>query len=74
MFSTLAALLATSLYVLSAGAHGYVQEVVIGSQVYTGYLPYSDPYYPTPPQRIIREIPGNGPVQDVTLIEYAFID
>jgi predicted carbohydrate-binding protein with CBM5 and CBM33 domain len=25
--------------------HGYVQEVTAGSAVYTGYLPYTDPYY-----------------------------
>lgn len=24
-------------------AHGYVQEVTLGSTKYTGYLPYSDP-------------------------------
>ena len=44
----------------SVYGHGYVQEVVAGGQTYTGYLPYSDPYYPTPPERIIRKIPGNG--------------
>ncbi|TDL20234.1 glycoside hydrolase family 61 protein F [Rickenella mellea] len=51
-------------------AHGYVQDVVIGTTHYTGYLPYSDPYYyPAPPARIIRKIPGNGPVTDVSLID-----
>jgi len=49
--------------------HGYVQDVVIDSTHYTGYLPYTDPYYSPPPQRLIRSIPGNGPVQDVTLID-----
>lgn len=30
---------------------------------------YSDPYYSTPPQRIVRKIPGNGPVEDVTSVD-----
>ena len=46
--------------VTSVNAHGYVQDVVIGTTHYTGYLPYSDPYYDPPPDRIIRKIPGNG--------------
>ncbi|KAF9448851.1 lytic polysaccharide monooxygenase [Macrolepiota fuliginosa MF-IS2] len=50
-------------------AHGYVQEVTLGSTKYTGYLPYTDPYYNPPPQRIIRTIPGNGPIEDLTLID-----
>lgn len=41
-------------------AHGYVQDVVVDSTHYTGYLPYSDPYYNPVPERIIRAIPGNG--------------
>ena len=40
--------------------HGYVQEVDIGSDKYTGYLPYTDPYTSPQPKRIIRKIPGNG--------------
>lgn len=40
--------------------HGYVQQIDIGSASYTGYLPYSDPYYNPPPERIVRKIPGNG--------------
>jgi hypothetical protein len=34
-----------------------------------GYQPYTDPYYNPPPQRIVRAVPGNGPVQDLTLID-----
>lgn len=60
MLSVLAPLLYLSLHFLSVRAHGYVQDVVIGSTHYTGYLPYSDPYYNPPPERIIRKIPGNG--------------
>ncbi|THH05219.1 hypothetical protein EW145_g4961 [Phellinidium pouzarii] len=66
-----AAILST--LVLSAfsfvNGHGYVQEVVADGVSYTGYLPYSDPYYNPVPERIIRAIPGNGPVTDITLID-----
>ncbi|KAG8935048.1 Esterase/lipase/thioesterase [Tulasnella sp. 417] len=50
-------------------AHGYVSSAVIGGTTYTGYLPYTDPYYSPPPERIIRAIPGNGPVTDMSLID-----
>ncbi|KAL5499247.1 hypothetical protein ACEPAH_1765 [Sanghuangporus vaninii] len=53
----------------STHAHGYVQEVVADGTTYTGYLPYEDPYKNPVPDRIIRKIPGNGPVEDVTLID-----
>ncbi|KAH8912345.1 endoglucanase IV precursor [Coniochaeta sp. PMI_546] len=48
-------------------AHGYVDNATIGGVYYQFYQPYTDPYYSTPPQRVSRSIPGNGPVQDVTL-------
>ncbi|KAF9461352.1 glycoside hydrolase family 61 protein F [Collybia nuda] len=54
---------------VSVRGHGYVQEVTSGSTKYTGYLPYQDPYYNPPPQRIIRKIPGNGPVTDLASID-----
>lgn len=47
-------------FISTVNAHGYVQDVVIGSTHYTGYLPYSDPYYDPVPERVIRPIPGNG--------------
>ncbi|ELR02959.1 hypothetical protein GMDG_05818 [Pseudogymnoascus destructans 20631-21] len=53
----------------TVAAHGYVDKLVIGGTEYTGYQPYSDPYYPTPPPRIVRAVPGNGPVQDLTSID-----
>ncbi|EJC98256.1 glycoside hydrolase [Fomitiporia mediterranea MF3/22] len=53
----------------SVHAHGYVQEVVADGTTYTGYLPYQDPYMNPAPERIIRKIPSNGPVTDVTLID-----
>ncbi|KAK3940325.1 glycoside hydrolase [Diplogelasinospora grovesii] len=50
-------------------AHGYVDNATIGGQFYQFYQPYQDPYMSTLPDRISRSIPGNGPVQDVTLID-----
>jgi len=49
--------------------HGYVQEVTLGSTKYAGYNPYTDPYYNPAPQRIVRKVPGNGPVEDLTSID-----
>ncbi|QRV82856.1 glycoside hydrolase family 61 protein [Ceratobasidium sp. AG-Ba] len=66
MLNTITLLLAAATSVL---AHGYVQEVKTSARTFSGYLPYSDPYYNPPPSRIIRKIPGNGPVQDVTSID-----
>lgn len=54
------AALFVGLNIPSVNAHGYVQDVVIGTTHYTGYLPYTDPYYNPVPERIIRAIPGNG--------------
>lgn len=48
-------------------AHGYIQQAVINAKTYLGYNPNTDPYYNPPPSRIFRKIPGNGPVQDLTL-------
>jgi len=51
--------IATALITASTvAAHGYVETVTVGSTSYTGYLPYSDPYYNPPNQRIIRAVPG----------------
>ncbi|EKM83378.1 hypothetical protein AGABI1DRAFT_123712 [Agaricus bisporus var. burnettii JB137-S8] len=70
MFKFVCAIAIALLGVISrVDAHGYVQEITLGSTKYTGYLPYSDPYYNPPPQRIVRKIPGNGPVEDVSLID-----
>ncbi|KAJ7895516.1 glycoside hydrolase family 61 protein [Mycena olivaceomarginata] len=88
-FSSLVFSLLTVLTVVRG--HGYVQQITAGSAVYTGYLPYTDPYYkqvffvarrryllflivphftqPTGPQRIVRAIPGNGPITDLSLID-----
>ncbi|KAI0075624.1 glycoside hydrolase [Panus rudis PR-1116 ss-1] len=69
MLTLVSALLSLTVYTLTVSAHGYVQDIVVGSTHYTGYLPYSDPYYNPPPQRIVRKIPGNGPVTDLSLID-----
>ncbi|CAL3973220.1 hypothetical protein PZA11_005514 [Diplocarpon coronariae] len=62
-FSLLVALAA------SVSAHGYVDNATIGGTVYSGYQINTDPYSNPPPDRIFRPINGNGPVQDITLID-----
>ncbi|KAI0371174.1 glycoside hydrolase family 61 protein [Pilatotrama ljubarskyi] len=69
MLPLLSAFLIAVFTAASVDAHGYVQDVVIGSTHYTGYLPYQDLYMNPAPQRIIRPIPGNGPVTDLSLID-----
>jgi hypothetical protein len=64
-----ASILALVVSAALAAAHGYVDHATIGGVNYQFYQPYSDPYYPTPPERVSRKIPGNGPVEDVTLID-----
>ncbi|KAH8144516.1 uncharacterized protein LAJ45_11491 [Morchella importuna] len=66
---SLAAAAAALLNASGTLAHGYVSDLTIGGTTYTGYLPYSDPYYATPPERIVRKIPGNGPVEDLTSVD-----
>ncbi|KAF7928396.1 uncharacterized protein EAE98_002140 [Botrytis deweyae] len=56
-------------FVATVAAHGYVDNVTINGILYTGYQPNSDPYYATPPPRIIRPVQGNGPITDLTLID-----
>ncbi|PVH97502.1 lytic polysaccharide monooxygenase [Periconia macrospinosa] len=55
--------------VATAAAHGYVDNATIGGQLYTFYQPFQDPYTNPTPQRISRVIQGNGPVEDVTLVD-----
>ncbi|KAI5852062.1 glycosyl hydrolase family 61-domain-containing protein [Tricharina praecox] len=51
-----------------SAAHGIVNELTIGGTVYSGYLPYQDPYTTPTPERIVWSFPtaGNGPVEDVS--------
>ncbi|KAG6844786.1 hypothetical protein H0H87_003715 [Tephrocybe sp. NHM501043] len=53
----------------SVNGHGYVQEVKLGSTSYPGYNPNVDPYLSPQVPRIVRKIPGNGPVEDLSLID-----
>ncbi|KAH7332556.1 glycoside hydrolase family 61 protein F [Rhizoctonia solani] len=66
-------MLALPLLLLTAAGnvlgHGYVQEIVASSGKYTGSLPYNDPYTTPAPQRIVRKIPGNGPIENVASID-----
>ncbi|KAF8601099.1 glycoside hydrolase [Ceratobasidium sp. AG-I] len=57
--------------VSSALAHGYVQEIYISSPpaTFTGFLPWSDPYYVPPNQRVVRKIPSNFPINNVSSID-----
>ncbi|CAM1509923.1 Fc.00g002580.m01.CDS01 [Cosmosporella sp. VM-42] len=50
-------------------AHGYVESAKIGGKDYTFYNPNTDPYMSPIPERISRPIPGNGPVEDVAIID-----
>jgi len=50
-------------------AHGYVEKAVIAGTTYSGYEPYYDPYVSPSRQLIFREIQGNGPVEDLSLID-----
>lgn len=52
-----------------AAAHGFVDNATIGGQTYDFYDPNTDPYTSPTPERISRPIPGNGPVEDVSLID-----
>ena len=33
------------IFFTSVRAHGYAQDILVGSTHYTGHLPYPDPYY-----------------------------
>lgn len=52
-----------------AAAHGYVESALIGGKEYQFYNPNTDPYTQPIPERISRSIPGNGPVEDIALID-----
>lgn len=50
-------------------AHGYVEKAVIAGTEYSGYLPNLDPYVSPKRNLIFRRINGNGPVEDLSLID-----
>ncbi|KAI9053814.1 hypothetical protein LZ554_002762 [Drepanopeziza brunnea f. sp. 'monogermtubi'] len=64
-FTLFAALAATTV-----SAHGYVEVATIGGVEYEGYNPNLDPYMSPPTEKIFRPINGNGPVEDLTLIDF----
>ena len=49
--------------------HGYVNRALIGGEEYEFYIPETDPYMDPTPERISRAIPGNGPVEDLDIID-----
>jgi hypothetical protein len=53
----------------AAAAHGYVESAKINGVDYPFYNPNTDPYTNPPRQLISRRIPGNGPVEDLSLID-----
>ncbi|KAI0743568.1 glycosyl hydrolase family 61-domain-containing protein [Daedaleopsis nitida] len=72
MFSKLSlAALAAALVAPSANAHGFVHSLEVGGKNYSGWLPFTDPYESPVPSRIVRKIPGDGPVMDVTSSDIA---
>jgi len=52
-------------------AHGYVQSVTADGQTESGWLPFSDPYQQPVPTRVVRKIPNDGPVTDITSTDIA---
>ncbi|TFK26411.1 hypothetical protein FA15DRAFT_679653 [Coprinopsis marcescibilis] len=42
--------------------HGYVREVTLGTTSWPGYNPFFDSWWQPPPERIIRKVPGIGPL------------
>jgi len=59
-------IIALSSVLTSVNAHGYVQEVQIDGKQYSGWLPWVDPYAEPVPTRIVRKVPGDGPILDNT--------
>lgn len=40
-----------------------------GNSDWVLWFRYTDPYYNPPPQRIVRKVPGNGPVEDLKSVD-----
>ncbi|KAF2265348.1 glycoside hydrolase family 61 protein-like protein [Lojkania enalia] len=62
-------LLSTFSLTAIVAAHGYVDNATINGVEYQFYQPYQDPYMNPKPDRISREIQGNGPVEDVAIAD-----
>lgn len=67
-FTTFVTLLASVTYV---AAHGYVTSVTADGQTYSGWLPFTDPYMNPVPTRVVRKIPNDGPVMDISNTDIA---
>ncbi|KIY72598.1 lytic polysaccharide monooxygenase, partial [Cylindrobasidium torrendii FP15055 ss-10] len=62
----LSAALVAALTFTGVAAHGNVVDLGVAGDHYAGFDPYSDPYRSPVPDRVMRKIVGNGPVEDVT--------
>lgn len=49
--------------------HGYIETAVIDGTKHTFWQINSDPYIQPPPQRVARPVQGNGPVEDVDILD-----
>jgi hypothetical protein len=67
-FTTFTTLLASVTYV---AAHGYVTSVTADGQTDSGWLPFTDPYMSPVPARVVRKIPNDGPVTDISKTDIA---
>lgn len=58
--------IAASLLLLDSyvSAHGYVQQIALGSNLVNAWNPYKDPQRKPPPSVITRHFLDNGPVTD----------
>lgn len=68
-FTSLTKLAALAVLSSTVAGHGYVTNVTVAGTTYSGYLPYLDPYYSPVPSRIVRPVQGNGPIDDLNLID-----
>lgn len=68
-FSSFTKLAALALLASTVAGHGVVTNITAGGKTYAGYNPDTDPYYPTPPPRVVRPVPGNGFVTDLNSID-----
>ncbi|KAF1848683.1 lytic polysaccharide monooxygenase [Cucurbitaria berberidis CBS 394.84] len=53
----------------AVAAHGYVTNATIGGKDYVFYQPYQDPYMNPKVDRVSRPVQGNGPIENLDLID-----
>ncbi|KAI0051245.1 lytic polysaccharide monooxygenase [Auriscalpium vulgare] len=66
MFCLLYILISLATLLPPVKGHGFVHFVSSNGQNYTGWNPFVDPYADPIPSRVIRKIPSDGPVSDVS--------